>query len=69
MEAKYELINRRRVLIGAIGLLVFNGRSSAQAAPTSADDNPALDVGLDYYRPRRSRVCFWRNGRRICVWR
>ena len=68
MESNNTLINRRRVLIGAIGLVLVSGRSSAQAAPAGADDYPALDGDLGYYVPRR-RVCFIRNGRWVCIWR
>ena len=50
------------------------GLSQVEKAMGSAPDRPGLRPGL-HHRPglrpgsRHRRVCFWRLGRRVCVWR
>jgi hypothetical protein len=73
--------DRRRVLTGislAAAAAIFSLAGSLNAAaamPTTAAAVHAAQAGISQVektqgpRWRRRRVCFWRFGRRHCVWR
>ena len=68
MDTQPENLTRRRLIVGTISLLLVSAREVAAAEPATLDEPQIPDDSLEYYRQER-RYCFYRYGRRVCVWR
>jgi hypothetical protein len=68
MDTQPENLTRRRLLVGAVSLLLISAREIAGAEPAMVGEPSSPDGSLSSSWPRR-RYCYYRNGRRICIWR